>query len=359
MVLRYLEILEAVAECGTFTGAAKKLYITQSAVSHAVAELEKQAGTVLFERLPKGAVLTQCGVSLLEEARSILTACRNLDRRMNCLEENAPVKIVSSITIASFLLPEILRELKMSHPQIRFSVGVASANAALGILQRGDADMAFWEGTAPKGNFHAIPLGAYSLCAACAPEFVLPVDSLSGDPLLPGGTLSEKSLLSGSTLSGDPLLPGGTLSEKSLLSESTLSGDPLLPVDTLSPELLCRCPLLLREQGSAIRDTLDNTLALLGLKAEPVWESVNSLALVKAAEAGLGITILPERLLADSLLLKKLRIIHLDKINMKNQMLALFHKDRYIAKPFQILIDRLQALATGCSPAGQARSGDQ
>ena len=337
MVLRYLEILEEVAECGTFTGAAKKLYITQSAVSHAVAELEKQAGTVLFERLPKGAVLTQCGVSLLEEARSILTACRNLDRRMNCLEENAPVKIVSSITIASFLLPEILRELKMSHPQIRFSVGVASANAALGILQRGDADMAFWEGTAPKGNFHAIPLGAYSLCAACAPEFVLPVDSLSGDPLLPGGTLSEKSLL----------------------SESTLSGDPLLPVDTLSPELLCRCPLLLREQGSAIRDTLDNTLALLGLKAEPVWESVNSLALVKAAEAGLGITILPERLLADSLLLKKLRIIHLDKINMENQMLALFHKDRYITKPFQILIDRLQALATGCSPAGQARSGDQ
>lgn len=353
MVLRYLEILEAVAECGTFTGAAKKLYITQSAVSHAVAELEKQAGTVLFERLPKGAVLTQCGVSLLEEARSILTACRNLDRRMNCLEENAPVKIVSSITIASFLLPEILRELKMSHPQIRFSVGVASANAALGILQRGDADMAFWEGTAPKGNFHAIPLGAYSLCAACAPEFVLPVDTLSGDPLLPGGTLSEKSLLSESTLSGDTLLPGGTL------SGDTLSPGLVLPVDTLSPELLCRCPLLLREQGSAIRDTLDNTLALLGLKAEPVWESVNSLALVKAAEAGLGITILPERLLADSLFLKKLRIIHLDKINMENQMLALFHKDRYITKPFQILIDRLQALATGCSPAGQARSGDQ
>lgn len=331
MVLRYLEILEAVAECGTFTGAAKKLYITQSAVSHAVAELEKQAGTVLFERLPKGAVLTQCGVSLLEEARSILTACRNLDRRMNCLEENAPVKIVSSITIASFLLPEILRELKRSHPQIRFSVGVASANAALGILQRGDADMAFWEGTAPKGNFHAIPLGAYSLCAACAPEFVLPVDTLSGDSLLSESTLSEEFL----------------------------SSESMLFVDTLSPELLCRCPLLLREQGSAIRDTLDNTLALLGLKAEPVWESVNSLALVKAAEAGLGITILPERLLADSLLLKKLRIVHLDKINMENQMLALFHKDRYITKPFQILIDRLQALATGGSPAGQARSGDQ
>ena len=82
MVIRHLEILEAIEETGTFTGAAKKLFITQSAVSHAVAELEKQAGTALFERLPKGVALTGCGLSLLEESRNILTACRNLDRRI-------------------------------------------------------------------------------------------------------------------------------------------------------------------------------------------------------------------------------------------------------------------------------------
>ena len=287
MVIRYLEILEAIAETGTFTKAAKKLYITQSAVSHAVAELEKQAGTALFQRLPKGVVLTPCGASLLEESRSILTACRNLDRRINHLEAYAPVQIVSSITIASFLLPEILRELKISFPRIRFSVRVASANAAIDILQRGDADIAFWEGAAPKGNFHTIRLGSYPLCAACAPEFDLSAEQIS-------------------------------------------------------PEQLCRCPLLLREQGSAIRDTLDNTLALAGLKAEPVWESVNSFALIKAAEAGLGVAVLPEKLLSDSLLLKKLRLIQLDNMKMENQMLALFHKDKYITKPFQILIDRLK-----------------
>lgn len=247
MVIRYLEILEAIAETGTFTSAAKKLYITQSAVSHAVAELEKQAGTALFERLPKGVALTRCGASLLEESRSILTACRNLDRRMSHLEENTPVNIVSSITIASFLLPEILRDLKTSFPQIQLSVRVASANTAIDILQRGNADIAFWEGTAPKGNFQTIVLGSYNLCAACAPDFDLSVKAIS-------------------------------------------------------PDQLCRYPLLLREQGSAIRDTLDNTLALANLRAEPVWESVNSLALIKAAEAGLGITILPEKLLSDSLL---------------------------------------------------------
>lgn len=287
MVIRYLEILEAIAETGTFTSAAKKLYITQSAVSHAVAELEKQAGTALFERLPKGVALTRCGTSLLEESRSILTACRNLDRRMSHLEENTPVNIVSSITIASFLLPEILRDLKTSFPQIQLSVRVASANTAIDILQRGNADIAFWEGAAPKGNFQTVLLGSYNLCAACAPDFDLSVKAIS-------------------------------------------------------PDQLCRYPLLLREQGSAIRDTLDNTLALANLRADPVWESVNSLALIKAAEAGLGITILPEKLLLDSLLLKKLRLISLDKMKMQNQMLALFHKDKYITKPFQILIGQLK-----------------
>lgn len=287
MVIRYLEILEAVAETGSFTGAAKKLYITQSAVSHAVAELEKQTGTALFERFPKGVSLTRCGLSLLEESRSILTACRNLDRRIKHLEENTPVNIVSSITIASFLLPEILRELHTSFPEIQLSVRVASANAALDSLQRGNADIAFWEGAAPKGNFDTILLGSYQLFAACAPDF-----DLSGE--------------------------------------------------VITPDRLCAYPLLLREPGSAIRDTLDNTLALANLKAEPVWESVNSLALIKAAEAGLGITVLPEKLLADSLLLKKLRVIELHKMKMENQMLALFHKDRYITKPFQILIELLK-----------------
>lgn len=288
MVIRHLEIMEAIAETGSFTGAAKKLYITQSAVSHAVSELEKQAGTPLFERLQRGVVLTRCGSSLLEEARGILTACRNLDRRINHLEENTPIHIVSSITIASFLLPGILRELKTSFPQIRLSVRVASANAAIDILRRGEADMACWEGVAPKGDFQAIHLGSYGLCAACAPDFAWEGESIS-------------------------------------------------------PKELCGCPLLLRERGSAIRDTLDNTLSLANLKAEPIWESVNSLALIKAAEAGLGITILPEKLLEDSLLLHKLRILRLDGINMENQMLALFQKDKYLTKPFQLLVDRLES----------------
>lgn len=47
-------------------------------------------------------------------------------------------------------------------------------------------------------------------------------------------------------------------------------------------------------KGSAIRDTLDSTLYLPGYTAYPSWTSVNSTTLIKAAEAGLGLTVLPD-----------------------------------------------------------------
>ncbi|MDO4268395.1 MAG: LysR family transcriptional regulator [Eubacteriales bacterium] len=292
MNIRHLEILEAIAETGAFTGAARKLFITQSAVSHAVAELEAQAGTALFERLPKGVSLTRCGLSLLEESRGILTACRNLDRRIAHLEENTPVTVVSSITIASFLLPRLLGRLKSACPDISILVRVASATAAIGILQRGEADIGFWEGAAPMGEFETIPLGSYRMRAACSPEFPL-----------------KKQVI--------------------------------------SPQELCRFPLLLREPGSAIRDTLEHRLALANQKVSPVWESVNSMALVKAAEAGLGITILPELLLLDSAESNRLRFLSIDGIELDNQMLALYHADKYITRPMLKLLEELKKNGAG------------
>ena len=70
---------------------------------------------------------------------------------------------------------------------------------------------------------------------------------------------------------------------------------------------------------------------------------------MKAAEAGLGVTVLPEKLLSDSLHLKKLRLIELDELKLENQMLALFHRDKYITKPFQMLIDQIKNKNEICS----------
>ncbi len=292
MKIRQLEVLEAIEQTGTFTGAGQALHLTQSAVSHAIAELEQQAGTALFRRLPKGVSLTPCGLSLLREARGVLAAYRNLDQRIAHLEDDTPINVVSSITIASFLLPSIIRAFQASHPKLPVHVRVASANAVMDLLQRGRADIAFWEGARPQGSYQTVLLGGYTICLACAPSFPFAEESIT-------------------------------------------------------PEQLCRFPLLLREPGSAIRDTFDSMLSLANRKARPVWQSVNSFALIKAAEAGLGITVLPEDLLADSILLKKLRLIRLTGMEMKNNMFAVLQKDAYITRPLQMLLDHLKSLSTG------------
>lgn len=288
MNLRYLEILEAIEETGTFTGAAKRLHLTQSAVSHAIAELEEQAGTALFDRLPRGVSLTGCGEALLEESRGILALNRNLDKRIGHLEERTPLKVVSSITAAAFLLPRILNALRERMPEVQVNVRVVSAASSMEILGRGEADIGFWEGVKPEGAFLAFLLDSYGLGAACAPAF--PLENR-----------------------------------------------------TVTPRELCAYPLLLREQGSAIRDTFDGMLSLNNLKVYPVWESVNSLALVKAAQAGLGITVLPDLLLADPIAQGSLRPVEIEGVDMKNNMLAVLHRDKYITRPLQALLEVINA----------------
>ena len=105
MTIRHMEILKTIAETGSFTKAARVLYITQSAISHAVRELEEESGTVLFDRLSKSVRLTEAGSLLLRETLPVLAACNALEKRMRHLEQHAPVHLVSSITIATYYLP--------------------------------------------------------------------------------------------------------------------------------------------------------------------------------------------------------------------------------------------------------------
>ena len=90
MILRHMQILRAVARTGSFTKAAEHLYLTQSAVSHAVRDMENRAGTALFDRLPKGVRLTPCGRRLLEEAAPILAAWERLEARMDTMQADTP-----------------------------------------------------------------------------------------------------------------------------------------------------------------------------------------------------------------------------------------------------------------------------
>lgn len=287
MTLRHFEILKAVAETRNFTRAAEKLYITQSAVSHAIRELEERVGTALFDRLSKSVQLTKSGRLLLDEILPILSSCEALNARINCLEKRAPLHIVSSITIAAFWLPNILQTFHKDWPDIPSKVDVVSAANAVEILREGKADIALIEGAAPQGPFICTPFASYPLHIVCAPDYPIKKREL---------TLQE----------------------------------------------FCSEKLLLREQGSAIRDTLDSVLYLLGFTAQPVWTSVNSLALIEAAKAGIGITILPDVLVREPLTQGKLISLSVQDLLLKNELIVVHHRDKYLTEPLKSFLMLLQ-----------------
>ena len=166
MTLRHLYIFKTVTETNNFTKAAEKLYITQSAVSHAIRELEEYAQTALFDRLSKRVQLTRSGELLLEEILPVLAACESLDKRIKGLEKQAPIHVVSSITIAIHWLPNILVGFRKQWPGVTVQVEVVSAANALETLKSKKADLALLEGSVPQGPFFHASFDKYPLLAA-------------------------------------------------------------------------------------------------------------------------------------------------------------------------------------------------
>ena len=90
MELEQLRVFAAVADEGSFTGAARRLYISHSTVSRTVTALEEELGVRLVERDNRFIALTKAGAVLREEAESLLDAAVDATARVKAIgEENS------------------------------------------------------------------------------------------------------------------------------------------------------------------------------------------------------------------------------------------------------------------------------
>lgn len=88
-----------------------------------------------------------------------------------------------------------------------------------------------------------------------------------------------------------------------------------------------------------MRETFDSALVLRGLSVKPAWTSVNSQALVQAAMAGLGLAILPDRLVAEYLRSGALAQVRVEGCTLRNDNALLVHRDKDLTEPMAILRD--------------------
>ena len=122
--LDQLRALLEVVEHGSFSAAARRLHLTQPAVSLQIRELERRFGLQLIERLGKQAHATVPGRELVEAAQRIFRECDQVDATMRRFREGWIGRVRLSMTLTSMVyrLPQILRKIRLDHPGIDLTI---------------------------------------------------------------------------------------------------------------------------------------------------------------------------------------------------------------------------------------------
>ena len=118
--LDQLRALIEVVECRSFSAAARRLNLSQPAVSLQIRELERRFGVQLIERFGKQAHATPPGRELLKAAQNIFSACTSAEEAMRRFRENwiGRVRVSTTLTAMVYRLPPILRQLRNDHPGV-------------------------------------------------------------------------------------------------------------------------------------------------------------------------------------------------------------------------------------------------
>ncbi|MGE4578520.1 MAG: LysR substrate-binding domain-containing protein [Desulfuromonadales bacterium] len=235
--LRQLEIFEKVAACGHVTQASRQLLLTQSAVSMAIAELERLAGTPLFERQGRRLLLNDRGRLILPQAREVLQNARRIEQFLDesAAQPKGILQVGASTTIGNYLLPAIVGRFSHLYPKARVLLQVGNAQQIEQDLESGKLDLALIEGIPHIRTLQAEPWRHDELVIVVGPTH-----------------------------------------EWAKKGKASLA-------------MLAEAVWIMRERGSGTREIFEAALAKKGVDCRVALELGHTEAIKKAAEAGLGV----------------------------------------------------------------------
>ncbi len=277
MTLRHLNIFLSVYDnhCNT-TRAAEELHMTQPAVSLAIKELEQYYGVVLFDRIGRRLRITEAGKHFYDRALPILNQFDDLEKSMRDWDSFGLLRIGASITIGSQFLPHYVKTFYHLFPQTQVHVFIGPTGQLEQKLLNNELDLALAEGEITEPCLLAEDYMEDHLSVICPS----------------GGTYS----------SGQILTPEEFRSQK----------------------------FLLRERGSGTREVFEDAVRQAGLAVTPVWEAMSTTALVNAVINGLGITVLPHRMLIGPLEQGLVTAVQVEGLNFHRTFRMVYHKEKFL-----------------------------
>ena len=133
MDLRQLEILQAIAETGSFTACGRKLHVSQSAISRQILLLEEELGEPLFLRVGRKVRMTPAAESLVQLGKRVFQDVRETvgvitDRTR---ELRGTLRLSGGMTVCLYVFPPLLKHLRRVHPQLDVRLTVATAERSV------------------------------------------------------------------------------------------------------------------------------------------------------------------------------------------------------------------------------------
>jgi DNA-binding transcriptional LysR family regulator len=144
MELQQMRYVVAVAETGSFTRAAERCFVVQSALSHQVAALERELGVRLFARTSRRVEITAAGEAFLASARLALAAAERagVDAAAAAGQVRGTLRLGVIPTVTALDVPPALRAFRSAHPQVAVSLRVAASDALVAAVRAGELDVA-------------------------------------------------------------------------------------------------------------------------------------------------------------------------------------------------------------------------
>ncbi|TNC15750.1 LysR family transcriptional regulator [Methylobacterium terricola] len=172
----------AVARDGTIAAASNRLNVAPSAISRQIANLEAELGCPLFERRPRGMVLSQAGELLARHAHQVLLSAEQVVTEIQELEglRRGLVRIATTEAFAIDLVPGVITAFHARHPGIRFELSTLPPGLVTQRVAQGEADLGLTFSLEPSVDTAVAYRASLDMVALCAPDHPLAVRSLIG-----------------------------------------------------------------------------------------------------------------------------------------------------------------------------------
>ncbi|WP_368490477.1 LysR family transcriptional regulator [Clostridium sp. BJN0013] len=285
MTLRHFNIFVAVCDKMNMTKAAEQLFISQSAVSQVISELEGHYGVRLFERLSRKLYITQAGEKLLSYARYIIKLNMELENDMKTLSENGSIRIGASVTIGAYVLPKLISQFQKVNSETDIKVHEENTEKIEKMLLQDEIDIALVEGETTHTDIINRPFMEDELVLICG------------------------------------------------------NNHRFAKLDCVEPYELEKEKFIIRERGSGTRRTFEDEMRENHLKWQISWTCNNTDTIKIAVAEGLGVSVISRCSVINELVLGTLCEIPVKGIKFKRQFKIIYHKNKYLTEIMKHFVD--------------------